>query len=173
MGISTNDTGVRGALNTAAIVLNMAVAYRLKEQNDLAIKHFDFAEHVIAEALSKYPESSAALLNSRCWIRAVSGQQLDAALADCKQALNVQADMSQAMDSLGFVLYRQGQYAEALKAYDDALATRPDNPGSLYMRGMAKQKLGDNTGAAIDIRAATRGTFPVALAYSNYGVKPD
>jgi tetratricopeptide (TPR) repeat protein len=173
MGIGAGRTGVSGAISTADIVLHMAVAYRLKGQTDLAIKHFDFAERVITDALLKYPDNAATLLNTRCWIGAVSGEQLESALADCKRALNIQPDMSEVLDSLGFVLYRLDQYADALKVYDGALAKRPDNSGSLYMRGMTKQKLGDNAGAATDIKAATQGTFPVALAYSNYGVKPN
>ncbi len=151
----------------------MAIAYRLKGQNEMAVKHFDFAERVLTDALPKYPEGTAALLNARCWIVAVSGERLDSALADCRQALTVKPDMPEALDSIGFVLYLQDKYAEALKAYDACLAKRPDEQGSLYMRGMAKQKLGDSAGAAMDIKSATQRTFPIALAYGNYGVKPN
>jgi tetratricopeptide (TPR) repeat protein len=58
------------------------------------------------------------------------------------------------IDSKGLVLYQLGRYRDAVAAYDEALKISPKQAASLFVRGLAKQKLGDSAGGASDIAAA-------------------
>jgi Flp pilus assembly protein TadD len=47
-----------------------------------------------------------------------------------------------------------GQYERAIKEYDEALRLLPNFAEALYLRGLAKLKLGDTVGGEADIAAA-------------------
>lgn len=98
--------------------------------------------------------ANAALLNDRCYERGLEKVKLDDALMDCEASLKVRPRDPYVLDSKGFVLYQLGRYQGALSVYDDALKIEPRLAPSLFMRGQAKQKLGDSAGGAADIAAA-------------------
>jgi tetratricopeptide (TPR) repeat protein len=110
--------------------------------------------------------------NNRCFTRAIQGQQLDAAMADCMKALRLQPRDASFLDSLGFVHFRMGDYATAIADYDSALAASPRLASSLHMRGLAKLKTGDLAGGNADIAAAAALDPKIADTYAGYGVKP-
>lgn len=173
MGIGQGFSPVGSKVATADTVLQMAIAYRQKRQSDLAGKHFDFAERLITEALVKSPDSPE-LLSERCWIAAISGERLDAALSDCEHAQKIQSGKTEILSRLGFVLYRANKYSEALDAYNAVLNEKPNDVGATYMRAMVKQGLGDSVGAATDLKAAKEKDYRglTALTYKLYGVEP-
>jgi hypothetical protein len=74
------------------------------------------------------------------------------------------------MDNMAFVLYQQGKYQEALAAYDANLALHPKHVDSLFMRGFAKGKLGNQAGKDADIAAAKAINPGVASEYSPYDI---
>jgi hypothetical protein len=98
--------------------------------------------------------ANATLLNDRCYQRGLEKVKLDDALMDCEASLKVRRRDPYVLDSKGFVLYQLGRYQDALNAYDDVLKIEPRLAPSLFMRGHAKQKLGDSAGGAADIAAA-------------------
>lgn len=109
--------------------------------------------------------------NDRCWARAVAMIELDAALADCNEALKLRPDFVPALDSRAFVYLRQQRFRDAVADYDAALKASPKDPYSLYGRGIAKLRLGDNAGAQADI-AASKELQDVAPEFSAYGFTP-
>jgi tetratricopeptide (TPR) repeat protein len=154
-------------------------AVRLDPTNELALKgHLTAALRLkdYPRALLDYDalvriKSTPERLNSRCWTRAVWNKQLELALADCNAAIQQNAGNANALDSRGFVHFRMANYAAAFKDYDAAVAINPKLASSLYVRGLAKLKLGDASGNA-DIEAAEALDPKIADKYAGYGVKP-
>ena len=110
-------------------------------------------------------------LNSACWTRATLKIDLDTALARCDRSVDKRR-LSANLDSRGLVHFQRGEWAAAVKDMDDALAMRPDQAGSLYVRGAARKKLGDLAGSKADLAAAARYDANVADTYAGYGVVP-
>lgn len=109
--------------------------------------------------------------NDVCYELAVAGIFLDRALADCKASLRVNPGAAATLDSLGFVLLRLGRNAEALQAYDAALAAKPDEYNSMYGRGLAEARLGRADDATRDIHAALAASPYLRQSFEDMGVK--
>jgi tetratricopeptide (TPR) repeat protein len=110
-------------------------------------------------------------LNDRCWARAVAMIDLDAALADCNEALRLMPDFVPALDSRAFLHLRGGRFQEAIADYDAAIIGSPQDSWSLYGRGIAKLRMGDSAGGQADIEAS-KGVQDVAAEFAAYGFAP-
>jgi tetratricopeptide (TPR) repeat protein len=132
---------------------------------------FDVAVQDLDRALALTP-GSAVLLNTRCWIRAGWGQQLDQAAADCAEALKSDPKSAAYLDSRGLVNLRLGKLDDAIADYSTALQASPRQASSLYGRGLAKLKKGDAAGAKADLAAARAARAEVAEEFDRYGLKP-
>lgn len=108
--------------------------------------------------------------NARCRVRALTGQQLDRALADCNAAVRAQPKEAAFLDSRGLVYLRQGDYSKAVADYDAALALNPKIAWSLYGRGLAKQHLGQAAAGQADVAAATALAPKIAEEAASHGV---
>jgi tetratricopeptide (TPR) repeat protein len=137
----------------------------------LADPHRDTALADAQAVVELSPAGDPEALNSRCWVRGVLDTELPAALADCQQSLASRPNSAETLDSLAFIYFRQGRFDEAVKQYDAALAADPKQTPSLYMRGVAKLRVGDQTGED-DIAAATSADKSLAAQFAGWGVKP-
>ncbi len=63
-----------------------------------------------------------------------------------------------------------GQYDSAIADYGAALKLDPKLAGSLYGRGIAEAKKGDNADSIADIAAAEAIQSDIAHEFANYGV---
>jgi tetratricopeptide (TPR) repeat protein/predicted aspartyl protease len=97
---------------------------------------------------------SARALNARCWTRAVWGQELGQALADCDLALKLHPDEASYLDSRGLVRLRRGEYDQAIADYTRALRLQPNIAWSHYGRGVAELRKGMKDEGQADIEAA-------------------
>ncbi len=68
------------------------------------------------------------------------GQNLDAALVDCSEALKLQPDDPYTRDNLGLIYLKQKQYSKAIAEYDASLKLDPNRARALYGRGLARSK---------------------------------
>lgn len=152
----------------ANYALHTGLAFQRKGQNDFARRYFNFAMASVTEMLKPFPDD-AKLLGERCWLRAVINIELDAALADCEHGLQTKPGDSEALRNKGFVLYRQDKYREALASYDASLQINAEDPYTLFLRGVAKQRLDAGSGDA-DIKSATDLNQLVPAIFTNYGV---
>jgi len=109
-------------------------------------------------------------LNNLCWEKATRNLALTAALADCDASLQVMGDAPNTYDSRGFVLYRLGRFQDAIDNYDRALKLKSDLAPSLYMRGLAKRRLGKTADGDADVQAAKKLDPYVEKAFADYGV---
>jgi hypothetical protein len=120
--------------------------------------------------IGKAPGNSV-LLNDRCWFRAIAGQELAIALADCDASLGIK-DAPTTRDSRGLVNLRLGKFDDSIADYDKALSAKPNLATSLYGRGIAKLKTGADAGGHADITAALAIDPKVLKEFAGYGVKP-
>ncbi|MBW8743976.1 MAG: DUF3857 domain-containing protein [Sphingomonas sp.] len=129
------------------------------------------ADHDFAAA-RKLVANDVAALNDLCWNKALLGVALESALADCDAALKLQPDSGQIVDSHAFLLFRLGRYADAVSTYDRAATLSPKQAASLYMRGIAKRRLGKAAEGDADIAAAKALNADVDHEFTDAGVMP-
>ena len=110
--------------------------------------------------------------NSRCWDRALANRDLDAALADCNQALGEVPDDPSTLDSRGMVKFRQGMWDDAIADYNAALKHNPYFAPSLFMRGMSELRKGDANPGRADIAKAETLSPGTTKDYARYGISP-
>jgi tetratricopeptide (TPR) repeat protein len=124
---------------------------------------YEYAEQPAAAAVqySKWIDSHprddvhmAGALNARCWARALEGQELNQALADCNAALKIRPNTAAFLDSRGLVYLRQNDFDRAIADYDAALHLQPKSAWSLYGRGLARLKKGTSAEGHADLDAA-------------------
>lgn len=109
---------------------------------------------------------------SRCWHRAISNRDLDAALADCNRSLEILPDYFDTLDTRGLVRFRQGRWDDAIADYDAALRHDPQSASALFMRGIAEMRKGDHSKGQADI-AQAEAIYPrISAQYAVYGIAP-
>ena len=113
-------------------------------------------------------------LSNRCWVRAIAGQELDAAMDDCKKALAFHPQNAATLDSLAFIDYKRGDMKAALEDYNAALTASSHEWSSLYMRGIVKRETGYEAEGDADISDALSHAPYIGQEFAGYGVKqPD
>jgi tetratricopeptide (TPR) repeat protein len=126
----------------------------------------------LLDAALKKRASSAALLNGRCWFKALTETDLAGALADCSRAIEISAEPSTFFDSRAMVHFRAGRNMEALQDLDSALAIEPELAASRFMRGLIASREGKREAAASDLGAARRLMPSIDAFFARYGIKP-
>lgn len=121
---------------------------------DAAMRQRDYPRAVteLDQAIA-LERSNPTLFNSRCWARALWGQELDRALSDCNTALAMKPNTSAFLDSRGLVFLRLQRFPEAFADFDAAYRSNSTLLSSLYGRGLAKKAMGRSEGQ-VDIDAA-------------------
>jgi tetratricopeptide (TPR) repeat protein len=130
------------------------------------------AVHALSALIKAAPDGVhlAPLLNERCWERATWGHELEAALADCSSALDLDPGAPAILDSRGLVRLRLGQFKAAIDDYSEALLVKPGQATSLFGRGLARLKAGETALGAADL-AAARGADPrIDAEFARYGL---
>ena len=141
---------------------NRGYAHFAKKEYDKAISDY-------SSAIALNPQLGLAY-NNRGLTRAIAGQDLVQALADCDTALKLMPINLDVRDTRGFIYLKLGDPALALNEYNAALDIDPNRALSLYGRGLAKIKKGDVAGGEADQRAAETINPEVAQQFSMYGL---
>jgi predicted aspartyl protease/Flp pilus assembly protein TadD len=123
-------------------------------------------------ATHAHDAGTSSALNQRCWARALWNHDMQAALADCNEALKRNSKAAAIFDSRGLVRLRLGDYAGAISDYDAALVINPGIAWSLYGRGLAKRKLGRSDEAKPDLEAALAIDRDIVKTATKVGVVP-
>ena len=115
-------------------------------------------------------------LSDRCWLGALSGQNLPSALNDCNTVVK-RMDKSNSgnwviIASRGIVRLRMGDNDQAIADFDSTLKQLPKNVWALYGRGVAKQRQGKTAEAQGDTVAATALQSGIADTFKKHGITP-
>ncbi len=133
------------------------------------------------DAIVAYDQASAAkpgtdltpaLLNGRCWARAVAKTDLDKALLDCNAAVKQEPHNANILDSRAFLHLARGEWDAAVVDYDTALTVQPKFAFALYGRGIAKLRKGAKGESDADIQAATTLNPKIAAQAKAIGLTP-
>lgn len=130
----------------------------------------DGAITAIDQAIAASP-GNPQLLNSRCWIKGTLNVALDTALKDCTRSIELSDSTVAALDSRAMVFFRMNRMDDALADLTAALDTAPDQPASLYMRGLILSRQGKAEGKA-DLAAARTIRPRIDEDYKRYGIIP-
>ena len=136
--------------------------------------HFDRRD--FPRALSDYDHALqwnskyAAALNARCLTRAIVGRAQEG-LADCEESLRHRPGDAPTLDSRAFCHLKLGEFDAAIDGFTVALGADPRLANSLYGRGIAKRKKGDESGAQSDIAAARAIKADIADEFRAYGIE--
>jgi len=158
--IADFDASIRINPEYANAFANRAETYEKKGDHDRALKDFD-------EAIRLQP-TLLGVWNGRCWIRTILGN-LPAALTDCNEALRLEPNAA-TFDTRGLTYLKLGQWDLAIADFNSALRSEPRLASSLYGRGFAKVKKGDQTGGNADIGAAKSADQNIAAEFARYGL---
>ena len=102
-----------------------------------AADNLEQAVTLLSEAISTGPEFAPAY-NTLAWLYADKlGTNLAEAERLARHAHELEPDATHIHDTLGWVLYKQGRYAEALKAFEQVIERAPNNPEYLYHGSLA------------------------------------
>lgn len=148
--------------------LEMASLYREFELWDLALPQWNLwiAAHPKDIKLDN-------ALSSRCWARTLMNVELDQALDDCNQALDLQAKNANALRVRAWLRLRRGELGKSLADFDRALKIRPDHAWSLYGRGIVYRKNGKAAQGDADIEAARKLLPSIDAQTGRYGLNAD
>ena len=94
-------------------------------------------------------------LSGRCRARAMLGEALDQALADCNAAVRGMPRIADPLESRGLVYLRRGELDRAMADDQAALAIDPKSAWAMYGRGLAELRKGQAAQGKADIDAAT------------------
>lgn len=108
--------------------------------------------------------------SARCWARALWGQELVQARADCDRALELSPHRAGALEARGLLNLREARWQDAWNDYDAAVRANPANARVLYGRAIAASRLGRASESANDVAAATAIDRDVAHIFADYGV---
>ena len=123
------------------------------------------------EAIAAKP-GNPGLLNERCWTKATLNVQLDTALQDCTQSIELASHNSGALDSRALAYIRLHRLPEALADLNAALDLNPSLAGSLYLRGLVERAKGDSQHAEQDLAEARMILPQIEQDYARWNIKP-
>jgi tetratricopeptide (TPR) repeat protein/predicted aspartyl protease len=106
---------------------------------------------------------------ARCWVRGLSGQELDQGLSDCNKALHRMSDSPGALASRGLIYLRLEKFDRAISDYSAALKQQPKNAWAFYGRGLAESHK-QTAAADQDIAAATALAPHIAEQFKKLGI---
>ena len=144
------------------------MVYRAKGDLRPALAEFNKAVEITTAVVVTNMKDAVAYA-IRCWARAVPGQDLSLALADCDESIRL-APRYYSLDSRGLVFMKLGRFEEAMADYNAALAISPNFAHALYGRGLAKRGAGDQHGGEEDIATARTLQPWIASLYAAYGM---
>jgi len=171
--------GLNGQLDLALSDITRAIHLDPTDDIDVFNRGKIYAmKHDVNHALQDYSSAikirpdNYVVWNGRCWLRASMGKELHVALSDCNEAIRLRPGDANILNSRGFVYFRMKQYQEAIRDYDSAIAIDSKQGSSFYVRGLAKQALGDIGGARADIAKGKSLEPAIDKRFSIYGVVP-
>ena len=131
--------------------------YQLWEQGRRASAagNLEQAVTLLSEAIATGPKFAPAY-NTLAWLYADKlGTNLAEAERLARRAHELDPNATHIYDTLGWILYKQGRYAEALDTFEQVIASAPNNAEYLYHGSLAAMKNGQSSQALEYLTQAT------------------
>ncbi|MBV8752115.1 MAG: tetratricopeptide repeat protein [Hyphomicrobiales bacterium] len=157
------DEAIRLNPNYTYAYNERGLIWHLRGDYDRAIADYDQAINTDPNYFMPY--------NNRCFTRAVVGNELQKALADCNESLRLKPDGVNALNSRGLVYLKLRAFDQAITDYSAAITQDAKDADSLYGRGLAKLQSGDTAGGNADVATAKAIDPDIAALYASYRVK--
>lgn len=150
--------------NHASTFYNRGTLYRDMGDYERAIADYDRAALLSPE--------NADTQNNRCWTRALANRDLEVARAACDEALRLEPNSGDILDSRGFLGLRQGRWQQAWNDFDAAVRANESSAHYRYGRGVAALRLGRTADGRADIVYAEQLDPDIARTFAGYGITP-
>ena len=124
----------------------LATIYDMQKRLDLSEKHY--------RAALEIDPGFVPAANNLAYVLADQDKDLNDALSFAQLAKRKMPDNPNVMDTLGWVYYKKGLYANAIAEFSDCLEQMPDNATVIYHLGMAYYKKGDHEKARAELEKA-------------------
>jgi len=113
------------------------------------------AQKYYARALDADPNFAVALANT-AWVYAQEGKNLDVALGMAQRAKSLMPDVPSITDTLGWVMYKRGNYESAVPLLEDCVQKSKESAKFRYHLGLSLLKVGQQAKAKQQLEAALR-----------------
>lgn len=120
------------------------------------LKDYPAARAAYEQLLRVNPNSSPAL-NNLAYLYSERLNDLDKALSMAERARQLQPTDPFAADTLGWILYKRGEYLRALGLINECVARLPNEPEVQFHLGMTHYMLGEDVPAGLALRRALEG----------------
>lgn len=128
------------------IYVSLGDLYIAVGNTNLAVKRYQ-------QALSLDPNDAVAA-NNLAWTYAEHGGDLNVALSFAEKAKELQPDLTNASDTLGWIQYKKGLYSSAVPNLEQCVSKKPDSAAYRYHLGMALLANGDTQKAKQNLTSA-------------------
>ena len=113
------------------------------------------ARKYYVQALAGDPNFAVAIANT-AWVDAQEGKDLDVALGMAQKAKSLEPDVPSITDTLAWVMYKRGDYANAMPLLQECVQKSPDSAEFHYHLGMTLLASGQKTKGKEQLQAALR-----------------
>ena len=137
----------------AVVLTLLGDAYLAAGDESHAVENF--------RAALKVDEGNPVANNNLAWVLAEQGKDLDEALRLAKAACRRDPGYVDALDTLGWIHFRRGEYAEASATLSRASALAPDRLDIAAHLGLAYAKTGSTARALKELRRALAAPTPL------------
>ncbi len=132
--------------NNVSLLMLSGLIYEKTDQ-------FSNARDAYEKLLSESPDFPPAL-NNLAWLYAENLNQLDKAYGLARKARALQPDAAATADTLGWILYKQADYGQAVTLLQESAAKLPNNPQVQLHLGMALYMMGELEAARASLARA-------------------
>jgi len=122
-----------------------------------SLKNYSAAREAYEKVISISPNFSAAL-NNLAYLYAERFNELDKAYQMANKARQLLPDNPSTADTLGWVLYRRGEYNHAVGLLEESASKLPNEPEVQFHLGMTQYMLGNEAAARVALQKAMLGT---------------
>jgi tetratricopeptide (TPR) repeat protein len=171
LGEGKADLGIKALDAAAKVAPNDLDIVRLRK---LALEdnhQYDRAAADLNRLFTASPLNIGLLIES-CRDKALSDHLLRTALADCKKALAINADIDEAVEWSAFIALRTGRIDDAIAGYDLFLKQRPNSPRAHFGRGVAMLRKHLSAQGEKDLAIARKANPNIDSQFAGYKRTP-
>ena len=150
--IQTYEDALKMQPRSPAIHTVLGDLYQGQQNYAAAQRHY--------EAALAIDPGFALAANNLAWLLAQTGGNLDVALSLAEKAKQLQPEMLNSSDTLGWIEYKKGIYQDAIQLFRECVAKAPGSATYRFHLGLALVAAGDTRQGKAQLQAALRLNLP-------------